>query len=121
MASPSALAMLLATKYVDGLPLHLFEKVLGRYGVDIPRQTLARWVIQRGEQLQPLLYLMRDRLLESRVIHCDETCVQMLKEQDREPTSQSRMWVQTGGPPVQPVILFWLLDLRGAGDSVALA
>lgn len=106
MASPSVLAMLLTTKYVDGLPLHRFEKVLGRHGVDIPRQTLARWVIQCGEHLQPLLNLMRDRLLESRVIHCDETRVQVLKEPDREPTSQSWMWVQTGGPPNQPVILF---------------
>lgn len=49
---------------------------------------------------------MRDRLLESRVIHCDETRVQVMKEPDREPTSQSWMWVQAGGPPNQPVILF---------------
>ena len=47
--------MLLTTKYVDGLPLHRFEKVLGRHGIDIPRQTLARWVIQCGEHFQPLL------------------------------------------------------------------
>lgn len=106
MASPSVLAMLLTTKYVDGLPLHRFEKVLGRHGIDIPRQTLARRVIQCGEQLQPLLNLMRDQLLESRVIHCDKTHVQVLKEQDREPSSQSWMWVQTGGPPDKPVILF---------------
>ncbi len=65
MASPSVLAMLLTTKYVDGLPLHRFEKVLGRHGIDIPRQTLARWVIQCGEHLQPLLNLMRDSLLAS--------------------------------------------------------
>jgi len=47
MASPSVLAMLLTTKYVDGLPLHRFETVLSRHGIDIPRQTLARWV-RRG-------------------------------------------------------------------------
>jgi transposase len=46
MASPSALAMLLTTKYVDGLPLHRFETVLSRHCIDIPRQTLARWVMQ---------------------------------------------------------------------------
>ncbi|MFL1559579.1 transposase, partial [Pseudomonas sp. O11] len=86
MASPSVLAMLLTTKYVDGLPLHRFEKVLGRHGIDIPRQTLARWVIQCSEHFQPLLNLMRDRLLESPVIHCDETRVQVLKEPDRDPT-----------------------------------
>ncbi|WP_454910677.1 IS66 family transposase [Stutzerimonas chloritidismutans] len=106
MASPSVLAMLLTTKYVDGLPLHRFEKVLGRHGVDIPRQTLARWVIQCAAHFQPLLNLMCDSLLSSRVIHCDETRVQVLKEPDRAPGSQSWMWVQTGGPPDQPVILF---------------
>lgn len=98
--------MLLTTKYVDGLPLHRFEKVLGRHGIDIPRQTLARWVIQCGEHFQSLLNLMRDSLLASRIIHCDETRVQVLKEPDREPSSQSWMWVQTGGPPDKPVILF---------------
>ena len=106
MASPSVLAMLLTTKYVDGLPLYRFEKVLGRHGVDIPRQTLARWVIQCCEHFQPLLNLMRDRLLESPVIHCDETRVQVLKEPDRDPASQSWMWVQASGPPERPVILF---------------
>ena len=99
LASPSVLAMLLTTKYADGLPLHRFEKVLKRHGVEIPRQTLARWVIQSAEHLQPLVNLLRDRLLDSPVVHCDETRVQVLKEPDRDPGSQSWMWVQTGGPP----------------------
>ena len=106
LASPSVLAMLLTTKYVDGLPLHRVEKVLNRHGIELSRQTLARWVIQCGEQLQPLLNLLRDWLLDSPVIHCDETRVQVLKEPDRDPSSQSWMWVQKGGPPDKPVILF---------------
>lgn len=106
LASPSVLAMLLTIKYVDGLPLHRFEKVLARHGIDLPRQTLARWVIQCGEQLQPLLNLLREQLLGSPVIHCDETRVQVLKEAGREPSSQSWMWVQTGGPPDRPAVLF---------------
>ncbi len=106
MASPSVLVMLLTTKYVDGLPLHRFETVLSRHGIEIPRQTLARWVIQCSEHFQPLLNLMRDRLLESPVIHCDETRVQVLKEPDRDPTSQSWMWVQASGPPDRQVVLF---------------
>jgi hypothetical protein len=56
--------------------------------------------------LQPLLNLMRDRLLESPIIHCDETRVQVLKEPDRDPTSQSWMWVQASGPPERKVVLF---------------
>ena len=49
---------------------------------------------------------MRDRLLESPVIHCDETRVQILKEPDRGPTSQSWMWVQASGPSDRKVVLF---------------
>ena len=38
-----------------------------------PRQTPARWVMQCGDHLQSLVNILRDRLLESPVIHCDET------------------------------------------------
>lgn len=65
-----------------------------RHGVDIPRQPLARWVIQSGEQLQPLLNLMRDKLLDYPVLHCDETRLQVLHEPVRAPSAQSWMWVQ---------------------------
>lgn len=106
LASSSVLAMLLTTKYADGIPLYRFEKMLSRHGVDIPRQTLARWVIQSGEQLQPLLNLMRDKLLGYPVLHCDETRLQVLHEPGRDPTTQSWMWVQSGGPPERPVTLF---------------
>ncbi|MBD1602019.1 IS66 family transposase [Pseudomonas typographi] len=106
LASPSVLAMLLTTKYADGLPLYRFEKVLNRHGVEVSRQTLARWVIQCAAQFQPLLNLLRDRLLESPVIHCDETRLQVLHEPGRDPTAQSWMWVQAGGPPDTPIILF---------------
>ena len=93
-------------KVYDGIPLYRFEKMLSRHGIDIPRQTLARWVIQCGEQLQPLLNLLRDKLLEYPVLHCDETRLQVLHEPGRDPTAQSWMWVQSGGPPDKPVILF---------------
>jgi transposase len=106
LASPSVLAMLLTTKYADGIPLYRFEKMLSRHGIDIPRQTLARWVIQCGAQLQPLLNLMRDKLLEHPVLHCDETRLQVLHEPGRDPSAQSWMWVQSGGPPDKPVVLF---------------
>lgn len=106
MTIPSVLAMLLTTKYVDGLPLHRFEKALERHGINIPRQTLASWVIQCGEHLQPLLNLMRDSLLNSLVINYDETQIQVLKEPNCESSCQSRMWLQSGGSTDRSVILF---------------
>lgn len=106
-ASPDLLAMLIAVKYVDGLPLARFEHVLGRSGVSVPRQTLARWIIRGAEQvLQPVFNLLRDTLLDHDLIHMDETAVQVLKEAGRAATSGSYMWVQTGGPPTRPVILY---------------
>lgn len=95
--------MLLTTRYVDGLPLHRFLSVVSRHGIDIARQTLARWIIQCSEYFQPL---MRDRLLESPVIHCDETYVQVLRERVRDPASQSWMWVQPSGPAERKAVLY---------------
>ncbi|MBC7859383.1 MAG: IS66 family transposase [Burkholderiaceae bacterium] len=105
-ASADFLAMLLTVKYVDGLPLARFENVLERHGAPVPRQTLARWVIGAGRMLQPLHNLMRDALLDGAVIHMDETVVQVLKEAGRKASSHSYMWVQAGGPPDKPVVLY---------------
>ena len=47
-ASADFLAMLLTVKFVDGLPLARFEKVLARHDAVVPRQSQARWVIGCG-------------------------------------------------------------------------
>ena len=119
-ASADFLAMLLAVKFVDGLPLARFEHVLDRHGVPVPRQTLARWVIGCAAVLQPLHNLMRDVLLDSSLIYMDETVVQVLKEKDRSPTSNSYMWVQTGGPPDKSVVLYDYDPSRSAKVPVRL-
>ncbi|MDD2722388.1 MAG: IS66 family transposase [Gallionella sp.] len=105
-ASPDFLTMLLIVKYIDGLPLARFEYVLDRHGVKVPRQTLARWVIGAANLLQPLHNLMRDTLFDGPFIHMDETVVQVLKENGKSPTSNSYMWVQAGGPPDKPVVIY---------------
>ena len=105
-ASADFLAMLLIIKFIDGLPLARFEHVLARHGATVPRQTLARWVIAAGRMLQPLHNLMRDTLFDGAFLHIDETVVQVLKEDGKTPTSTSYMWVQTGGPPGKPVVLY---------------
>lgn len=63
MASPGTLAHVAVAKYVDGLPLYRQEKKLTRIGVDLPRSTLASWMVKAGELVQPLINLLRDRLL----------------------------------------------------------
>jgi len=105
-ASPGLLAHIAISKYQDALPLYRQQAVLHRSGVDIPRNTLANWMIKSGELLQPLLNVMEAQLLTHPVMHCDETVVQILKEPDKSATSQSYMWVRVGGPPTQPIRLF---------------
>jgi transposase len=119
-ASADFLAMLITTKYVDGLPLTRFERVLERHGAPVPRQTLARWVIGTAKLLQPLHNLARDRLLEGPVIHMDETPVQVLCGTGKKPTSENYMWVQTGGPPKHPVVLFDYDPSRGGDVPIRL-
>ena len=106
IASPGLLAHITTAKYVDGLPLYRQEVVMKRAGVDVPRATLALWMIRMGEAVQPLVNLFGDTLEEGPVLQMDETPVQVLKEAGKKATSQSYMWVQKGGPPGKPAIRF---------------
>ena len=106
MASPGLLAHITVSKYQDALPLYRQETILRRIGVDIPRVTMANWMIQVGILIQPLINLLRDRLLEYDIIQIDETTVQVLKEPGKQAESKSYIWVQRGGAPEKPVVLY---------------
>ena len=106
MASPGLLAHITVSKYQDALPLYRQETILRRIGVDIPRATLANWMIRSGTLIQPLINLMRDQMLEYDIIQMDETPVQVLKEPDKRAQSKSYIWVQRGGPPDRRVVLY---------------
>ena len=115
MASPGLLAHITVSKYQDALPLYRQETILQRIGVDIPRATLANWMIRAGQLVQPLINLMQDRLLSHDIIQMDETTVQVLKESGKKAQSKSYLWLQRGGPPQQPVVLYHYDPGRGAG------
>lgn len=111
-ASPGTLAHIAISKFQDALPLYRQEMMLNRSGIDMPRNTLANWVIKCGELIQPLVTLMEEHLLNYPILHCDETPVQVLTEPGKAPTTQSYMWVRVGGPLTQPVRLFDYSDTR---------
>ena len=113
-ASPGTLAYITTAKYVDGVPLHRQEAGLNRSGIDIPRNTLANWMMRCGELIEPLIHRLEERLLNYPVIQCDETVVQVLNEPDKPPESHSYMWVRNGGPPTEPIRLFHYANSRKA-------
>jgi transposase len=104
-ASASMLAYIAVAKYVDALPLYRQEAIFKRIGIDLPRQTMARWMIQVGEKIAPLVTLLREDMLKSHYLHMDETVVQVLKEDGKKAESNSYMWVQARSGP-HPIILF---------------
>ncbi len=78
ISTAGLLAHVMVAKFADHLPLYRQEKIFGRAGLAIPRSTLAHWVGRTGVQLQPLVDAMREVVLVQRVVHADETPVQML-------------------------------------------
>ena len=84
----------LTRKYADGLPLYRQEQIWKRQGLQLKRGTMANWVIQLSNRyFRRLWKRMKEKLLKQGVIHADETVIQVLKEEGRSPTSESRMWV----------------------------
>ncbi len=112
-ASPGLLAHIAVAKYQDALPLARQEKILQRAGVDIPRATLAGWMIKLGIFLAPLIAQLRAHLLAYDIVQMDETRIKVLKEAGRAASTNSYIWVQRGGPPHQPVVLFHYNPSRG--------
>ena len=105
-ASATLLAYIATAKYQDALPLYRQSQIFARHGAEIPRNTLARWMVQVGERLMPLVEALRQHLLQAPLIHMDETTLQVNAEADRPASSTSYMWLQRGGPPGQQVVLF---------------
>lgn len=126
LLSEAALAWVISAKYMDGLPLYRQAALLGRFGgAHWSRNTLAASVVRVGTATQPVINLLRDALLESCIVHGDETEVQVLKEPGRKAQAKSYMWVQMTeasgadgtGPPIR---LFGYRPSRGTEAAKAL-
>jgi hypothetical protein len=110
MAGPGLLAYIATSKYGDGLPLYRQEHMWQRAGVDIPRGTMASWMIKVGDLLAPVINLMEEDLLEGSYVQADETRVQVLNEPGKLPESRSYMWVRGRSYPGAPPILLFEYD-----------
>jgi len=105
-ASAGLLAYIAVGKYADSLPLYRQSTILGRFGIEMSRTTLANWMIKCGELLQPLINRFEEQLLSQPYLHMDETPVQVLNEAGKAAESKSYMWVRSAGLPDQRLVLF---------------
>jgi len=113
-------AYITVSKYADGLPLYRLEGILARYRIGVSRTAMAAWMIKLGDVVTPLINLFNDIQLGHDVLQMDETTVQVLKEDGRDATDKSFMWVRRGGPAGQPVILFDYAATRAASVPLRL-
>ena len=86
---------MIVSKHADHLPLHRLEKILQRHGIDIARSTMCDWAAHSAEALSPLYDRMVQDVLASKVIHTDDTPVDVL-DRALAGTRTGRFWVYRG-------------------------
>lgn len=101
---PGLLSAIVTSKFGDHLPLYRLEDVFARHGVELSRSTMCGWLKQTAKLLLPLYDLMRRRVLQSRVIHTDDTKVPVL-DPSLPHTRNSRFWVYLGDE-LNPYVVF---------------
>ena len=89
--SASLLAHVLVSKYSDHLPLYRQSQIYAREGVDLHRSTLAGWVGQVADLLEPLAEAVGNHVMSAPVIFADDTTTQVQSPGSGK-TKTGRIW-----------------------------
>ena len=107
--TPELAAAVFNAKYVNAVPLNRLSEEFLRNDVNIPRQDMAGWMIRLADYyLGPVHERMKQEILHSHHVHCDETPF-VMPEHSRE-----YMWVfhSPGGNDSHPLFLYEYLGGR---------
>ena len=120
LASPSSVARVMYQKYVNSIPLYRQEKDWEQVGIGLSRATMANWIIRSSEDyLIPVVNHLQKELLKRDIIHCDETPVQVLKEDGKKPQTKSYMWLyRSGNDGKSPIVLYDYQPSRNGDNAV---
>jgi transposase len=92
LPAPGLLAHIVVGKYCDHLPLYRQEQIYQqRYGVNLPRQSLTRWVELAAQWLKPIYEQIRTGVMGGGYVQVDETPVDYL-EPGNGKTKQGYLW-----------------------------
>lgn len=118
-ASPEAVAHIMVQKFVMASPLYRQEQELNRSGIQLSRQTMSNWILRATDDwLMPIYEEMHRRLVLEKVLHADETTLQVLKEPGKSAQSKSYMWLyRTGAHTDQPMVLYEYRPDRKADNA----
>ena len=118
-ASPEAVAHIMVQKFVMASPLYRQEQELNRAGIQLSRQTMSNWILRASDDwLTPVYEEMHRRLVREKVLHADETTLQVLKKPGKTAQSKSYMLLyRTGSHSAQPLVLYEYRPDRKASNA----
>jgi transposase len=92
IAAPGLIAQVIVAKYCDHLPLYRQEQIYAtRHGIDLPRQSLCRWLGVAADWLQPLYEQIKGSVTGGGYVQVDETPVDYLDPGNGK-TQQGYLW-----------------------------
>jgi transposase len=114
-AGPNLLALVLAAKYGQHLPLTRQSAIYAREGVELEVSTLADWVGSSTATLMPLVLEVRAHVFAAERLHGDDTTVPVLA---KEQTKIGHVWGYVRddrpfGGPDPPAVAFFYSPGRG--------
>lgn len=89
------LAQIIVDKYQDHLPLHRSEQRFGRLGAPLPRSTMCDWMAAGATLLTPLWQVLKHWVLQSKVLHTDDTTVPV-RDETKSSHRYGRLWDYIG-------------------------
>ena len=92
MVDASFLAHMIVAKFCDHIPLYRQAEIDARAGVEIDRSQRAEWLGHMAWLLSPLVEAVAKHVMASRVIHADDTPVDVLAPGTGK-TKTGRLWV----------------------------
>ncbi len=95
LPGPGLCAHTVLGKFGDHQPLYRQEDIHARLGKPIRRTTLCGWQAALAELSLPLVLRMKQRVLQSKVIHTDDTSIKMLQP-GRGITKTCKFWPYLG-------------------------
>jgi hypothetical protein len=107
-ASAEAIAHIAMQKFVMAIPLYRQEQEWSRYGINLSRQTMSNWLIKATfDWLEPIYETLAEMLCMCKVLHADETVLQVLHEDGKSAQNKSYMWLyRTSGDTNSPIVLY---------------
>lgn len=106
IVTPSLLSQIVVSKFSDALPLNRQERILGRIGIQISRQTMCNWIIRASEKVEIFLEYLWEKCRGGPLLNVDETTLQVLKEPGKLSSSLSYMWVVIGSNKSERCVIF---------------